>query len=374
MLEKFNSSYFDNVISLARKKQLKICDVVKLAKLLGESGDQLNLFSHNTIDIPSTGGPSSLSTLICPLMLVKMGKIVPKLGVKGRPAGGIDVLAQISNYKINFSLAEVEKILEKTNYCHFIADSRFAPLDSDFFKYRSDNNAKAIPELVIASILSKKVAVGVNEVGIDIRYFPGANFGETYDEAKRNGELFVEVAKQLGIKARYFLTDISNPLQPYIGRGEALLALKLIFENTMNEWLKEHYEECLKIALSFQNEEITDITIAELQTVFENNLIAQGSSFKAFLNKVSEIENTRRIPIYAPIKGILSIDLIKLRDIMVDFQNINLSSTFPDNIGIILNKRNAVQVEKGECIASLRIDNNSNSVVDSIKSAFHMIE
>lgn len=373
MLEKFGHKDFDEIIVLAKEKQLKVDDIAKLAKCMAESGEHHSLLSGNRVDIPSTGGPSSLSTLICPYALVKMGKQVSKLGVKGRPAGGIDVLAQIPNYGINFSLSEVDRILRESGYCHFIADSRIAPLDADFFKYRSSHNAKAIPELVVASILAKKMAVGVNEAGLDIRYFTNANFGSTYNQAKKNGELFVEVAKQLNIKAKYFLTDIANPLQPYIGRGEALLALKLIFEDKMDSWLKVHYEECLKMALNFNDRNVTKFSGVDLYHVFEKNLIAQGSSLNAFLDKVSVIENAERIPIVAQKEGILHIDLLKLRDVMVDIQSTVDTTSFPDNIGVILYKKNG-RVEKGECLATLRIHNFSNAILESISSAFNIID
>src|SRR5690348_1284014 len=65
-------------------------DLASLSSTLARSGEQKRFPSNvHTADIASTGGPSSLSTLLGPLYLRALGFHVPKLGVPGRPAGGI---------------------------------------------------------------------------------------------------------------------------------------------------------------------------------------------------------------------------------------------------------------------------------------------
>src|SRR5690606_14039939 len=127
--------------------------IAELTKVLATSGETLKFSSYNTADIPSTGGPSSLSTIISPLIL-KEYFAVPKLGIVGRPAGGIDVLAQIEGYNLKLSKKGIYEIIDKTQYCHFISNNQFAPLDSELFKYRSENGFKNVSGLVIASLLS----------------------------------------------------------------------------------------------------------------------------------------------------------------------------------------------------------------------------
>ncbi len=61
-----------------------------LARSVASSGAQISARASFSADVASTGGPTSLSTLICPLFLRAAGAVVPKLGVPGRPAGGID--------------------------------------------------------------------------------------------------------------------------------------------------------------------------------------------------------------------------------------------------------------------------------------------
>jgi pyrimidine-nucleoside phosphorylase len=100
----------------------------ELATILATSGERLSVGGAIVADVASTGGPASLSTLLAPLFLRAAGAIVPKLGVPGRPAGGIDCLAQIPGYRTELSLREIEGIVERSGYAHFLAKGEMAPL------------------------------------------------------------------------------------------------------------------------------------------------------------------------------------------------------------------------------------------------------
>src|SRR5271170_4830986 len=86
----------DEAIAVARSGAMHDEHIAQLAMVLAESGHVVRPQGGVThADVASTGGPSSLSTLLCPLFLRSFGSTVPKLGVSGRPAGAVDVLAQI---------------------------------------------------------------------------------------------------------------------------------------------------------------------------------------------------------------------------------------------------------------------------------------
>jgi thymidine phosphorylase len=375
-VHEFNISDFNKVVTLAKDQGLDDEYIINIINSLAKSGGHFESQDDSYADIPSTGGPSSLSTLICPYFLTEFGLKVPKLGVKGRPAGGIDVLAQIKNFRINYSLQEVKNIITTNNYCHFIADKNITPLDAKFFKYRSENNAKAIPELVIASILSKKVAMGIKHMGIDIRYFSGANFGETYECASKNALKFIKVAKQLNINCTAFLTDLNNPLQPYIGRGEALLALNNVFTQNMNSWLKSHFDDCLKMAYSISPFKRTfNFNHEKLYSSFKRHLQSQGSNIESFHEKVEDIKSSDRYQIHSMGTGFLNINLSLIRSIIVKYQSYVTNVPFPDNIGIILLKQGDDFVYKGEPVCSLRyetsnIENNIEAIIKEFLQAF----
>jgi hypothetical protein len=122
------------VVAAGTADEFDAADVWQLSDAMARSGTVAAFGDGRpTADLASTGGPSSLSTLLGPLYLHSYEFIVPKLGVPGRPAGGIDVLAQLPGYKIRLNLSEINDVIERCGYAHFLADENFAPLDATFF-------------------------------------------------------------------------------------------------------------------------------------------------------------------------------------------------------------------------------------------------
>lgn len=347
----------------------KVCHIIKnspfdktkiaeLTRKLALSGDTLDFSKYNTSDIPSTGGPSSLSTVIGPLILKDFFAIA-KLGIIGRPAGGIDILAQIEGYNLRLSKKEIYRIIDKTQYCHFISNDQFAPLDNKLFIYRNKNNYKDVSGLVIASLLSKKVAVNIKNLCLDIRYSYFGNFGKSLKEAKMLSDNFKQVADLLGIHCTFYFSDNSRLFQPFIGRGESLLAVHNYFKNNKNYWLDNHIEvDCKNMVESLVGNKILTKDLRKtIYKNFEENIVCQGGNMKSF----EEIaEKTRILHIHEFIAyktGILNIDIMKMREAIVDIQNKYVSAIdeFPDPCGLIFLKNQNDYISKKEIILTFRV-------------------
>lgn len=159
---------FDHWIDEARSDRLEDRDIARLAETLAASGERLKRRDASA-DLASTGGPGSLSTLWGPAALVAHDVTVAKLGVPGRPAGGVDVLMQIEGYRTDHDAVGAEKIIDQCGYAHLLAGARFAPADAAMFSYRQHLKAQNIPALAIASLLSKKLATGTALAGLEVR-------------------------------------------------------------------------------------------------------------------------------------------------------------------------------------------------------------
>lgn len=357
-------------------------DIAYLALCLSESGKTISeLGELPTADIPSTGGPSSLSTILCPLYLRALGYVVPKLGVPGRLAGGIDVLTQIQGYKIDFTNKEVERLLKESGYIHFLASRTFTPLDAILFSYRKRSNKVNIPELAIASLLSKKKAAAVSLVGLDVRVAPHGNFGTSFTIASQNAKRFCSIAQLLGIQAKCFLSDASVPYQPFIGRGEALTAIFHIIAKQADPWLRDHDDACYGmvnrlIQVNAKSAAITRPCTDKLFSVFKDNLEVQGSSFACFEDYVHRIKKEHKLHLIAQEDGFLYVDLESLRSLMVQIQN-RFSSPerlFPDPCGIILKHKSGIYVYKGDILATVRCaDNLSGEMLRGAAAALRVM-
>jgi thymidine phosphorylase len=333
----------------------------RLARVFADSGERFAPVLGLAADVASTGGPSSLSTLLCPLFLRSAGLMVPKLGVPGRPAGGIDCLAQIDGFRYGLLPEELERVMQSTGYAHFFAAGRYAPLDARVFKLRQLHRAQQVPTLVMASLLAKKLAVGVKRAGLDVRVAPHGNFGSSWDDARTNSKLFVEAAQILGIDAFPVLTEGRYPYQPYIGRGEALVALSSIFDGTASPWLLRHLEQCRMLALAVAPEElrarIAEAGPHDLQEHFFANVIAQQGSPSAFNRIVQFVKSHHIQELRAFGDGFFSVSMSGVRKVLVQYQIATgqKEHEFTDPVGGILLREPGEWVRKGDVVATIRV-------------------
>ena len=336
--------------------------IADLTHALADSGARLRVPGH-VADIASTGGPSSLSTLLCPLFLVVAGFTVPKLGVQGRPAGGIDVMAQFPGFDISPSPEKVRGIIERCRFAHFLADDKYAPLDQALFRFRQELSAQAVRNLVAASILAKKIAVGVETAGLEVRVFPGGNFGQSVQAAVENARFFVDVAALVKIQATCFVTDGTIPYQPLIGRGEAIMALHGLFYGEPSPWVLRHAEQCWGFvrrmcSLDKDQRDIAEI-LQQARKVFEHHLEAHGASPTDLPGLVSTLNRQNRRIATSPGDGFVIYNLSVIRDFIVQQQRAASGNRFPDPAGVELLKQPRERVVCGEPVLKIRFSAHS---------------
>lgn len=365
----------DAVISRFRRADLSDETVAYLAAKLSQSGFVLeHLGSRITADVPSTGGPSSLSTLLCPLQLASAGAAVPKLGVPGRPAGGIDVLACIPGYKVNLDPSRVKSCLDECGYSHFLAGQNFAPLDAMLFSYRKQVGALAVGPLAIASLMAKKLAVGIRRVALDVRVAPFANFG-SWDAARMHARRFVSVSTHLGIESRCVLTDATIPYQGFIGRGEALVALRALLQGGGSGDLLLHAGLCKVMAETCLQQRIEG-DWPRLRALFCKHLEQQGATWAAFEEKATNVQSQPRSEITASSEGFVRVDLDLLRSALTREQDncTTFDDPFPDPSGVVLTTDAGCRVQRGEVIAIVRAKGDPNAVASMVSRGLQIVD
>jgi len=343
-------------------------DIAYLADGLAHSGQVLQR-NPRAIDIASTGGPGSLSTLLTPLALHSMGFVVPKLAVPGRPAGAIDSLAQIRGFTARLTFEELTRAIESGRIAHIMADGTFAPADMKLFRRRQDVGAVNVPPLVIASLLAKKVALGISVVGLDVRVFRGGNLGSDTESAREHAKRFNRVAKLLGLTGICFISPQEGVPQPLIGRSESLVALKRILDGAANSWLHDHATTCLLMALrtaaKLDAEHAKVPSLAVLRMSFQTNLQQQGASYDAFEDAARQAELSRRRVLTAPRSCFVEVDLQRLRNAIVESRS---GGEFADDVGVELVHRPGSWCEAGAPVARIRCG--ADAAFDRLADAF----
>lgn len=361
-----NEREFGALVAAARTKLWPPEEVALLAKHLAASGQQLTWSAEQPADVASTGGPGSLSTLLAPLALRAKGAQVVKLGVPGRPAGAIDSLGSLPSYRVRSNATDIRLAVERCGFAHFLADDTFAPMDAALFAFRRRTNAVAVPTLATASLLAKKVAVGVRVVGLDVRVGAHGNFGATLDEAREAAILFCRTAKVLGIEATCFLNTSPAPAQPWLGRGESLVALALglglAAGRESSTWLSTHVLDCCRMAdetLGPTEGVAHSLAFPAMGVALAAHLEEHGSSLAEFRDRADEVIRARRATIKAPEDGILLVDLAGLRQALVEAQAQPAQTGFTDPAGVELLVPPGAYVAKGAPIARVRCERSS---------------
>jgi thymidine phosphorylase len=349
------------LIDAARDGRLTDEEIAELARGLAQSGAQLPR-DPGSADLASTGGPTSLSTLLCPLFLRARGLRVPKLGVVGRPAGGVDVLQTIPGFDAALDVGAARAALASSGYVHLIADARWAPLDARLFAYRQRRAAQAVPTLVIASILAKKLAAGVVGAGLEVRIAPHGNFGHDRAAARENAGRYKAVAGLLELTPVALLTDGSRPFQPYVGRGEALVALADVLSASADGWLLDHVNLCRAmsdvVAAGVGVAASAPTGTEALRRAHEELLVAHGADLRAFEDRVAAVRSAPTAVFSAPSCGIVDYDLDRLRELLVVRQRAQTparGATASDPAGVILTVRPGERVESGTPVIAVRV-------------------
>lgn len=363
-----DESEFARLVQFARCASVDAQTVALLAAHLADSGVHLIWpETLRTADVASTGGPGSLSTLLPPFVLRTLGYDVVKLSVPGRPAGAIDSLATLPGYRPRLSCEEVRDVIDRCGFAHFLADERFAPLDAALFAYRRRVGAVALPLLAAASLLSKKLAAGVKTVGLDVRVGSHGNFGATRETARDNAKVFCQAARILGMKAVAFIVPRPGPVQPFIGRGESLVALAVaagIHEVGENIWLASHVRDCYEMARQVARMDGAENVGAQtphlrpelIRSALEKHLRAQGSSIDAFQSRIAAVVNAPRLRLRAPSSGIVELNLDLVRAALVRIQADATPGCFLDPAGLELLACAGQEVREGDDLALLRCD------------------
>jgi thymidine phosphorylase len=211
---------------------MTIAECVSLTRALRDSGRTLHwpkdIFAGPIVDKHSTGGVGDNVSLTLAPMLAAVGAFVPMISGRGlgHTGGTLDKLESIPGYQTRPELDLFKETVRQAG-CAIIGQTvDLAPADARLYAIRDVTaTVESIP-LITASILSKKLAAGLDALVLDVKVGTGA-FMETEDAARKLAETLVAVGNGAGLKISAILTDMNEPLAS--AAGNALEVMNAIF-------------------------------------------------------------------------------------------------------------------------------------------------
>jgi len=208
-------------------------ETTNLTDAMLHSGEILDLseFSAAKIDKHSTGGVGDKTSLILAPLAAAGGLVVPMISGRGlgHTGGTLDKLEAIPGFNANLSTAGLKEILHTCGCAMIGQTAEIAPADRLLYSLRDVTGTVESPSLICASIMSKKLAEGIDGLVLDVKAGSGA-FMKTDDDAALLAELLVETGCRMGKKTIALITDMDQPLGMRVGNAaevdEALAVLR----------------------------------------------------------------------------------------------------------------------------------------------------
>lgn len=207
---------------------------VALTTGMRDSGDVLKWdVDGPVLDKHSTGGVGDPVSLLLAPMLAACGVFVPMISGRGlgHTGGTLDKLESIPGVKTDVSQAKLRQVLRKTGCAIVGASGAIAPADKRLYAVRDVTATVDSIDLITASILSKKLAAGLDGLVLDVKVGTGA-FMKTQAEAQTLARALVDVANDAGCPTAALITDMNEPLAPAMGNAvEVAICMEVLSGN-----------------------------------------------------------------------------------------------------------------------------------------------
>jgi pyrimidine-nucleoside phosphorylase len=365
-------------------KGMNSTETAVLTNSMLNSGKIIDLatLKGSKIDKHSTGGVGDKTSLIIAPIVASAGIYVPMISGRGlgHTGGTLDKLESIPGFRTDLSLSDSKKVLKKCGAVLIGQTKEIAPADKLIYALRDVTaTIESIP-LITASIMSKKLAEGIDGLVLDIKTGNGA-FMKSHDDSHELAHSLIRTAKSFDKRVVGFITDMNQPLGNYIGNWlEVYESIQILKGKVKNDL----YSISVKLAGAMIHLGKKAKSIKEGEQIAKQ-LINNGEAFKKFLeivelqggdlNYINSHDKYSKPRYSKKIRSVKNGFIKEMNTYQIGMSSLELGAgrhTKDDIIdpkaGIVLYKKIGDSVGKGKLICELYSDSKNK-----IKSAEQMI-
>ena len=186
------------------------------------SGDVVNLDDINGIKVDkhSTGGVGDMISLALAPLAASCGVVVPMISGRGlgHTGGTLDKLEAIPGFRVDLPVEKFKAQLRAIGVCMIGQTERLAPADRRLYALRDVTGTVESVPLIASSIMSKKLAEGIDALVLDVKVGSGA-FMKPLDDARTLAKTLIAIGRAAGKRVTAFLTDMDQPLGRFVGNA-----------------------------------------------------------------------------------------------------------------------------------------------------------
>lgn len=192
------------------------------------------------VDKHSTGGVGDTVSLVFAPLVVSCGVPVAMMAGAGlgHTQGTLDKLSAVPGFRPALSLASARERLERCGACFAAQSEEIAPADRKLYALRDVTGTVPSLPLIVASIMSKKLAVGARRLVLDVKWGRGA-FCKTVAEAERLAAGLAAAGRDGGVSVSTLITDMNEPLGDRLGTASEVRAALEVLEGRGDARLRD---------------------------------------------------------------------------------------------------------------------------------------
>ena len=342
------------------------------------------------VDKHSTGGVGDKTSLILAPIVAAAGVYVPMISGRGlgHTGGTLDKLESIPGFNVRLTTGEFRKVLAGTHLALAGQTKEIAPADKKLYALRDVTaTVESIP-LIAASILSKKLAEGIDALVLDVKTGSGA-FMKSLADAQALARTLVQIGKGADKRVVALITDMNQPLGTHVGNTlEVIESVGVLKGQVKNDLAELSFE--LAAHMLVLGEAAGDLAQARRKV---QEIVDRGAAFRKFQEVVAAqggdpqaLEEHARMPtarrsetVTAAQRGhVQSIDAeeVGVAAMLLGAGRTQVDAAIDHGAGVVLHHKVGDKVEADAHLATLYFndDDKKEEARDRVKAAFRVGE